>query len=79
MKQDYPRGQRPVPHHDELGSREPAMADLCRMIKGRFNELYRNLENMESHFDQQDGKLDEVTKEIRAIDQRLAGLEHDAR
>ena len=33
---------------------------------------------MKRSFDQQDGKLNELTKEMRVIDQHLADLEHDA-
>ena len=30
-------GIRPVPHHDEFGSREPTMADLYRIFEERFD------------------------------------------
>ena len=35
QKQDktVPEGNGPVPHHDELGSREPTMADLYEMFE----------------------------------------------
>ena len=33
---------------------------------------------VKKHFDRSDGKLDELTEEMRAAKQRLAGLEHEA-
>ena len=72
-----PEGNDPFPHHDEFGFRKPTITDLCQMIKGRFDKSDIYLDSM-SHFDQRDGKLDELTKETRTMDQRSAGLEHDA-
>ena len=71
-----PEGNDPVPHQDEFGPDQPAMmADVYRRIEGIFN---RQLNLMKSHFDQQDKKLDELTKEMRETRQRLADLEQDA-
>ena len=32
-----PESNGPVLHHDEIGSGEPTMADLCRMLKNNFD------------------------------------------
>ena len=59
-----PEGSGPVRHHDEFGSYgEPTMADLHRMLEENFDR--QQVDGMMSHFDRQDKKLDEVTKEIR--------------
>ena len=60
-----PKGNGLIPHQDEFGPGEPTMADFYRMIK----EL----------FDKPEGKLDELMEEMRAVKQRLAGLEQEAR
>ena len=59
-----PAGNGPV-GHDEVGSNQPTLADLYRMI-GKL-------------FDISDRKLDELVDEMRATKQRLACLEQDAR
>ena len=60
-----PEGNCPVPQQDESGPDQPTLPDRYRMI----SEL----------FDKSDRKLDELTDGIRAIKQRLVGLEQDAR
>ena len=63
------KGNGPVPYHDEFGSDEPTMmADLCQMLEENFD---RQLDSMKSHFDRQDKKLGELTKKMRATNQRL--------
>ena len=59
-----PEGNDPV-RRDEIGSDQPTLADLYRMI----GEL----------FDKSDRELDEVADEMRATKKGLAGLEQDAR
>ena len=54
-----------VPYHDEFGSDQLTMADLYRIIKERF--------------DRSDKQFDELAENIRVTNQRLAGLEHEAR
>ena len=71
-----PEGNGPVPQHNEFRPDQPTLADIYRLAEERFG---RQLEIMESHFNQQDKHLDELTKEMRATDRRLAGLEQDAR
>ena len=60
-----PEGNCPVPQQDELGPDQPALADLYRMS--------------EELFDTSDRKLNELADEMKAIKQRLAGLEQHAR
>ena len=60
-----PEGNGPGPQQEELGSGQPTLADVYRMIK----EL----------FDKSNRKMDELSDEIRRMDQHLAGLEQDAR
>ena len=54
-----------VSHHDEFESGEPTMADLYRMII--------------EQFDRSDDQCNELTENMRLTNQRLAGLEHEAR
>ena len=59
-----PEGNGPV-CHDEVGPDQPTLADLYRMI--------------EELFDKSDRGLDELADEMRATQQRLAGLEQVVR
>ena len=68
----------PVPHQDKLGSDQPTMADLYRMIKERFDQSHRYLHRTKSHFDQQDTMLDELTENLKRANQRVVG-QQDAR
>ena len=72
-------GNGPVPHNDEFGCGEPMMVDLYRMLKNNFDRMDNNLDRMLSHLCQQDKTLVELTEEMRAINQRLADLEYEAR
>ena len=60
-----PEGNGPVPRQEEFGSDQPTLVDVYRMI--------------EELFDKSDRKLDELTANLRATDQRLATLEQDTR
>ena len=60
-----PEGNGPVPRQEELGFGQPTLADVYRMIK----EL----------FDKSNRKMDELSDEIRRMDQHSAGLEQDTR
>ena len=62
----------PVFHQDEFGPDQHTIANLCRMIEKRFDKPDRNLDRMESHFD-------ELNEKMSKTRQRLAGLELDAR
>ena len=72
-------GSGPFPHQDLFGPDQPTMVDLHRIIEERFDKSGRYLDRMKSHFDQQDGKLEKLTKEIRATDKRFAGLKQNVR
>ena len=67
-----PEGNGPVPQQEEFGSDQPALADVYRLFKERFD---RQLKDIQNHFD----KMDELADEMRATKQRLAGLEQDVR
>ena len=60
-----PEGNDPVPHQEEFGSDQPTPADVYRMI--------------EELFDKPDRKLDELTENLKSVNQRVASLEQDAR
>ena len=60
-----PESNGSVPHHDEFGSDQPTMADLYRMSKERFDRLSKQFGGL--------------TEKRRVTNQRLAGLEHEAR
>ena len=60
-----PEGNGPVPQQEEFGSGQPTLADVYRMVKEVFGGW--------------DRKLDEIAKGMRAMDQRAARLEQDAR
>ena len=63
-----PEGNGLVHQQEEFGSNQPTLADAYRL----FDEIFvGQLKLMKSHFD----KLDELTEEIRAAKQRLAGQE----
>ena len=58
-------GNGPVLQQEKFGSRQPTVEDVYRIMKKVIEEW--------------DTKLDELLRERRSIDQRLARLEHDAR
>ena len=60
-----PEGNSPVPQQEEFGSGQPTLADVYRMIEELSDKLDRRLENL--------------SDEMRRMDQRLANLEQDAR
>ena len=60
-----PEGNGPVLHQDEFGPDQTTMADLYRIIIKRF--------------DKSDKQFDELIEKTRETNQRLAGLEHEAR
>ena len=60
-----PESNGPVPQQEEFGSSELTLVGVYRMFKERF--------------DRWDRKLDNVAKYWQSMDQRLAGLEPDAR
>ena len=46
-----PKGNGPVPHHDEFRSGEPTMAELYRMLKQEIDRMDKNFKRMVSCFD----------------------------
>ena len=60
--------------HGEFGPDQPTLADMYWLLEGIFDG---QLKIMESHFDQQNETLDELTVELRGTGQRAASLEHD--
>ena len=60
-----PEGNGPVLQQEKIGSGQPTVEDIYRI--------------MEKVIEEWDTKLDELLRERRSIDQRLARLEHDAR
>ena len=71
-----PEGNGPVPQQEKSGSGEPLLADVYRLFEESFD---RRLKIRRSRFGQQEKKLNESTEEMRAIEQRSASLEQDAR
>ena len=67
-----PESNGPVPQQEEFGSGHPMLADVYRLFEERFE---RQLKGVKSHLD----KMDELAEEMKATEQRLAGLEQDAR
>ena len=59
------KGIGPAPQQEEFGSNQPTLVKVYRMV--------------EELIDKSDRKLDEFTENLRAIDQRVASLEQDAR
>ena len=67
-----PEGNDPVPQKEELGSGQPTLADIHRLCVERFDR-------MDSYSDRLDKKLDEISEEMRKMDQHVTRLEHKAR
>ena len=67
-----PEGDSPVPKQEEFGSGEPTLADVYRL----FEEKYKKTD---SYFDRWNRKLDEISNEMRVMDQHVTSLEQDAR
>ena len=65
-------GNGPVPQQEDFGSGQPTLADVYHVYEEMFE---RWLKEVNSHLD----KMDELTEDLRKIDQRVASLEHDAR
>ena len=74
-----PEGNSFVPHQNEFGSGQPAIADLYRLVKERFIQSDRYLDRVKSHFDQHKKKSDERMEMARGTNQRVASLVHNAR
>ena len=71
-----PEGNGPVPQQEEFGSGEPTLADVYRLFEERFDKQQKR---MYSFFDRWDKKLDEISDEMRKMDEHVTRLEHGAR
>ena len=69
-------GNGPLPQKDKFGSGQPTMEDVYRMLcKARDSRFDRQ----QSCFDRWDRKMDEISDEMRRVDQHVTSLEHGAR
>ena len=69
-------GNGPVPQQEQFRSEQPRLTDVYRLFQESFNI---RIKIMKSRFGQQEKKLNKLADEMRAIKQRLVGLEQDAR
>ena len=67
-----PEGDGPVPQKEELGSGQLTWGDVYRLCVERFDR-------MDSYSDRWKKKVDEISDEMRKIDQLVTRLEHGAR
>ena len=65
-------GNGPVPQKEKLGSGQLTLGDVYRICVERFD-------GMDSYFDRWDKKLDEISDEMRKMDEHITRLEHGAR
>ena len=69
-------GNGPVPQKEELGSGQLTWGDVYRLCEERFD---RQLKLMDSYFDRWVKKLDEISAEMKKMDQHVTRLEYEAR
>ena len=67
-----PDGNGPVPQKEELGSGQPTMEDVYRMMKEAFDRWDKKMDEISD-------KMEKYIEERGSIDQRLTRLEHGAR
>ena len=67
-----PEGNGPVPQKEELGSGQPTMEDVYRMMKEAFDRWDKKLDEIS-------GKMEKYIEERGSIDQRLTRVEHGTR
>ena len=67
-----PEGNGPVPQKEELGSGQPMMEDVYRVMKEAFDRWDKKLDEISD-------KMEKYIEERGSIDQRLTRLEHGAR
>ena len=70
-----PESKCPTSQQEEFGSGEPTLADIYRLCEERF---YRQQKIMDSYFDRWDKKLDEISDEMRKMDEHVTRLEYGA-
>ena len=71
-----PEGNGSIYQQETLGSGQPTLANVYRMMEELFDRWGRKLEE---HFDRSDKKLDKMAEEMRVMNQRVSTLEQDAR
>ena len=75
-----PEGNGPVPQEEELRSGQLTLEDVYRLCVERFD---RQLKTMDSFFDRMGDRLnkkfDEISAEMKKMDQHVTRLEHEAR
>ena len=64
-----PEGNCPIPQQEEFGSGEPTLGDIYRLCVERFDRMD----------DRWNKNLDEISDEMRKMDQHVTRLEHGAR
>ena len=78
-----PEGKCPVPQQEEFGSGEPTLADVYRLFEEIFDRQQERMDSffdgMDSCFDRWNKKLDEISGEMRKMDEHVTRLEHGAR
>ena len=78
-----PEGKCPVPQQEEFGSGEPTLADVYRLFEEIFDRQQERMDSffdgMDSCFDRWNKKLDEISDEMRKMDEHVTRLEHGAR
>ena len=67
-----PEGYDPIPQQEEFVSGQHTLAGVYRMFKERFDQSGRYWDNLKSHFDQQEKKLDELMEMARGTSQRVS-------
>ena len=67
-----PEGNGPILQQEKIGSGQPTMEDVYRMMKEAFDRWDRKLDEISD-------KMEEYIEERTGIDQRLTRLEHGAR
>ena len=71
-----PEGNCPISQQEKFGSGEPTLADIYRLCEERFD---RQLKRTDSFFYRWDKKLDNISDEMRKMNQHVTSLEHGAR
>ena len=66
MELSYPRPPQSLKHSParKIGSGQPALADVYRIMEDLFDKSGRYLDSIKSHFDQQEKKLDGFMEKV---------------
>ena len=71
-----PEGNGPLPQQEQFGSGQPTLEDVYRMLCEAIDSRF---DRQQSCFDRWDRKMDEISDEMRRMDQHVTSLEHGAR